>query len=195
MGPLTELIDPQVEDERTAQLPYVNEVRHMISSSASLRDNVINLGEIPQPRFISTLQKARFVLVPNLYDNGCYTVVDAAFLGVPALVADHPAQRYLDETFRLNSMFFNPYDSDELAGMLKVMESNHHTVQLPPKEFLDGFTWERLAGRFFDLVYAYASQERLMPSDKRTLSIGIWLELPPAWNRSRAKECSRSCPN
>lgn len=158
VGPLTELIDPTVDDERTTQLPYVNEVRNMISSRSSLRDNVINLGELPQARFISTLERARFVLVPNLYDNGCYTVVDAAFLGVPALVADYPAQRYLDETFRLNSTFFNPYDSDELAKMLKVMESDHRTVHLPPKEFLDGFTWERLAGRFFDLVYAYASQ-------------------------------------
>ncbi len=157
VGRETELFDPLVVDERATHNPYVNEVRKMISSSATLRDNMIIPGGLPQERFIAAIEHACFVLVPNLYDNGCFTVVDAAYLGVPALIADYPAARHLDETLRLNSKFFDPYDSNELAAMLKVMETDGRPIQLPAKEFLDGFAWERLAGRFFDLVYAYAS--------------------------------------
>ena len=127
----------------------------MISETKSLQENLLILGELPDATYAAALQHARFLLIANLYDNGSFSVIDAAYLGTPTLTAKHPAQEHIVNTYRLNSKWFDPYSVDELAAGLKAMETEADTIPLPSPKFLDTFCWPKQAEKFFDLVYPH----------------------------------------
>jgi glycosyltransferase involved in cell wall biosynthesis len=156
VGPLTDFFlarNPRVPPEA---LPSVDRVRAVISNSYSLRRNLRIEGELPEAAYACAIKHARFLLHGNLYDNGTFSVIDAASLGVPTLSSRYPCMEYLNETCRLNLTFFDPRNIEELARSLKAMETGCDDVRLPERSFLERFHWRQSADAVCDTVLAHA---------------------------------------
>jgi glycosyltransferase involved in cell wall biosynthesis len=159
VGPLTKAFSPRNNDPQWNAWPYVLKVRETIRDDLILRKNVFVAGELPDPLYAGAIKNSRFLLNANLYDNGCLSTIDAAYLGVPSVTGRYPAQEYFDEAFRLNSIMFDPFSVDELAVALKTMEQRCGDIRLPERSFLDCFDWRRVAPQFFDIVYSHMNGE------------------------------------
>ncbi len=155
VGPLSDAFHADNNEPHWNNNPYVVKILGLISETKSLQENLLILGELPDATYAAALQHARFLLIANLYDNGSFSVIDAAYLGTPTLTAKHPAQEHIVNTYRLNSKWFDPYSVDELAAGLKAMETEADTIPLPSPKFLDTFCWPKQAEKFFDLVYPH----------------------------------------
>lgn len=145
IGTDTGLFRPDRNDPRLRKLPHVRAVREMLRGNALLRKNVVVAGELTDFGYAAALRHARFLLHGSLYDNGTFSVIDAAALGVPSLSARYPAMEYLNETCKLNLSFFDPYDVADVARALKGMEERG-PAELPDRGFLAGFHWKNCAG-------------------------------------------------
>ena len=88
--------------------------------------------------YYELLEWAQYMLHPGTSDNGNGAVVDAAFLGVPALSSDYPAMRNLDRKLNLGVMFFDKNSEKELCEKLLDCEKNVENMKkrLPELESL-----------------------------------------------------------
>ena len=143
VGPEVDFFSASNDRPGIKEMPTVARVRSLISNSPSLLKNLRITGELPPAAYASAIKHARFLLHGNLYDNGTFSVIDAASLGVPSLSSRYPAMEYLNELCRLNLMFFDPYSVDDLAQALKLMESRERPVDLPDRGFLEQFHWKK----------------------------------------------------
>ncbi len=105
------------------------------------------LGDVPDARFRRLLAGATFLWHPGLLDNGTFSVVEAAQLGVPSLSSDYPAMRELAEQFQLPLAFFNPREVHDMAAKLKWMELNHleKRAALPDRATLEARSGDAVA--------------------------------------------------
>jgi hypothetical protein len=87
-------------------------------------------------------------------DNGTFSVVEAAHLGVPSLSGDYPAMREFDAQFGLNLSWMDAYSPNDMAQQLKMMEAEAMTFRerLPSAERLATQSVEQLAGAYWHAV-------------------------------------------
>ena len=152
VGPGTEVFVRPPADG--AEYPYWVKCRDVICHHQELRANVSVEGEITEARYLSAVKNARFMLHPNLYDNGTFAVIDAALAGTPSLSARYPAMEFMNDTFRLNLTFFDPQNEKEMAQAMRDMEQKSRTIELPDRAFLETFSWRRNMDRVYDLIMA-----------------------------------------
>ncbi|MCD6364399.1 MAG: hypothetical protein J7M14_00835 [Planctomycetes bacterium] len=134
---------------------YAARIRAIIENTPCLEDKLDIKGYPCEEVYLSTIAGARFLLHANLYDNGTFSVLDAACLSVPSLSARYPAMTFMDERFKLNLTMFDPYDTEELAEKLKWMEDSYAQIKLPDESSLRKFGWESAAEEFYDLFRPY----------------------------------------
>lgn len=134
---------------------HFQECRNIVAGSQSLRRELIVAGELSDGSYAGTIRHARFLLHGGLYDNGTFTVIDAALLGVPSLCSRYPSMEYLDRTLGLNLTFFDPYDVKGMARGLHEMEQRQGGISLPDPASLHRFDWRNVAGQFYDSVAPY----------------------------------------
>jgi hypothetical protein len=103
------------------------------------------LGELSDLEYMQTVQEAKFIWHPNLYDNGTFSVIEAGYLGIPALSSKYPAMEFIENAYKLNMRFFDPYNISIMAKALKEMEISYKYVILPSKEDLLSHTWYKNA--------------------------------------------------
>lgn len=101
------------------------------------------MGNLPDKVFFSLLSRCCFVWNPTLYDNGTFSVIEGAYFGKPSLTANYPAMDYLDRKFNLNLRFCDPRNINEMAYMLLEMEKSFRDIELPPRDILLEFSWQR----------------------------------------------------
>ena len=137
-----------------ADLAYVRQVRHAIWHSRLLSRKVKIMGELPDHDYVRTLKRALILFHPALYDNGTFSVVEAAWHGVPSLSSLYPAMREMDVRFGLNLLYFDPYDIDGMAqGILTGINSRDKLrAELPPPESLTRFERERNAPSYWEAL-------------------------------------------
>ena len=123
----------------------------MFERSAALRENVSWLGELPDPKYRSLLAGANFLWHAGLIDNGTFSVIEAASLGVPALSSDYPAMREIDANYGLNLTWMDPNSSRSMALQLKYMErsANDRRLLLPSREQLALHSVENLSHSYW----------------------------------------------
>jgi glycosyltransferase involved in cell wall biosynthesis len=126
----------------------------LFRQSSRLKRNLKILGELPDALYQATLAQAEFLWHAGRIDNGTFTVVEAAQLGVPSLSSDYPAMREFDETFSLNLQWADPADPRSMAEGLKRMEMDAKEFggRLPSTERLADHSLERLAGAYWNAV-------------------------------------------
>ena len=89
------------------------------------------------------LEKAAFVLLPQYADNGNFTAVDAASLGIPSVCSDYPAQKYMNEYCGIPAIYFEPFSKDSLLNAIHKMEKEYKSIkkEMPLKNELDKYDY------------------------------------------------------
>jgi hypothetical protein len=122
--------------------PQIAYVRNKISKNSNLREKIRVLGNISDEMYAYVLERAKFLWHPALYDNGTFSVIEAAFLKTPSLSARYPAMEYINSKFNLNLLWFNPHNSREMAKTLSEMEKIYHSIELPGRDVLLQSSWQ-----------------------------------------------------
>ena len=133
---------------------HLQPLRKMVEESQKLSKNIKVLGELPEHAYQSQLASALFLWHPALIDNGTFSVVEAAALGVPALSSDYPAMIEIDKQFDLNLKWMDPYNPENMAKQLKCMEKEAQNRRglLPTTEKLAEQSLENLAGAYWEAL-------------------------------------------
>jgi glycosyltransferase involved in cell wall biosynthesis len=151
----TEVFDPKFDLEKDSPFlncVHINKIRDKLEKNKILADHIHIMGNISDRIYMSVLKNAHYLWHPALYDNGTFSVLEAAYLGVPSLSAHYPAMAYFNQKFNLNLKFFNPRNPVEIADALKEMETSAKSIALPPKEALAQSGWENLSAPLYNEI-------------------------------------------
>ena len=154
-GPMTEVFDPHYRLEAGSPMldyAHIQAVREKLNRDTRLAGHIQIIGNVPDRTFTDVLSKASFLWHPTLYDNGTFSVLEAAYLGIPSLSARYPAMEFMDQRFKLNLTFFDPNNPDAMAKALKSMERAAGRVKLPDKKSLNRFGWKNLSAAIYDEI-------------------------------------------
>ncbi|EGV20017.1 glycosyltransferase [Thiocapsa marina] len=136
------------------QNDYQKRAATIAERNSCLRENIDWSGEISEKAYGEALAGAVFLWHPARQDNGTFSVLEAAQLGVPSLSSDYPAMREIDAQFSLGLNWMDASDTADMARQLKRMET--HTDEavagLPSAEQLLEQNSPRLAGQYWAAV-------------------------------------------
>lgn len=137
-----------------SDLPHLKAMATAFQRSKPLRKHVKWMGELPDIQYRRLLSRASFLWHAGRIDNGTFSVIEAACLGVPSLSSDYPAMREIDEQFSLNLAWMNPDSLREMAEQLKRMEeeATARRKYLPSKADLEAQRIERHAKAYWQEV-------------------------------------------
>ncbi|WP_160108880.1 glycosytransferase [Pseudomonas izuensis] len=118
------------------------------------RKKVSLLGELPDREYQRTLAGAAFLWHAGTIDNGTFSVIEAASLGVPSLSSDYAAMREIDLQFSLNLAWMNGANPKDMAEQLKSMESSYgaRKAMLPNSEIVSAQSVECLSGEYWKVL-------------------------------------------
>jgi glycosyltransferase involved in cell wall biosynthesis len=117
-GPVTEFLKPG-----RLTSPYHLQVYKELENWGDFGDRVRLAGYLPDGIYVNLLKSARFLWHNVIYDNGTFSIMEAARVGTPALSSDYPQVRFIDELFQLKSSFFPSNDPNAAANAIKNMEN------------------------------------------------------------------------
>jgi glycosyltransferase involved in cell wall biosynthesis len=137
-----------------SDLPHLEPLASLRSGSRALRQRLKLLGEVSEARYLALLSGAEFLWHAGRADNGTFSVIEAAQLGVPALSSDYPAMREIDSAFQLSLAWMDPCDPAEMARQLRYMEENAQARrrQLPSSDKLNEHAPDRLAAHYWEAI-------------------------------------------
>lgn len=104
--------------------PHLKVLSNVFERSKALQERVEWMGEVPDFQYKKLLSRAGFLWHAGSIDNGTFSVIEAAFAGVPALSSDYPAMREMERQFSLKIAWMNPDCPRDMARQLKNMELN-----------------------------------------------------------------------
>ena len=118
---------------------------------SKLQKHVEVCGELPSDTYRTVLAESAFLWHPALIDNGTFSVIEAASLGVPSLSSDYPAMREIDDQFSLGLKFADATSPRKMAAALKWMEQNLEEAReiLPSREKLETQSISNLASAYW----------------------------------------------
>lgn len=150
----TDLFDIENTSFQENQNPYVQKVREKIRKNKNILPRIKVLGHLGLTEFLCVLSSARFLWHPTFIDNGTYSVIEAAYYGVPSLSSRYPQMEFINDRFKLNLKFCSATSSREMAIALKAMETEYEVLsqQLPTKTYLEQFTYRKLAQQVWNLM-------------------------------------------
>jgi len=131
------------------ELPSVAATRALIEQRSAVRDKLRILGEISNSDYADLIVGSSVVLNPSVYDNGSFSAMDGAYAGVSLVQSAQPANRYFDEIFEMNSLFFDPYDPAALAEALKRAERGDSKPGAAAREKIEAADWRRVSEQFW----------------------------------------------
>ena len=137
-----------------SELPHLKPVADLWAISSALRFHVKLLGELPDLVYQEQLTNSAFLWHPARIDNGTFSVVEAAQVGVPALSSDYPAMREIDAQFGLNLTWMNPHDPRHMARQLQAMALHVEAAcaRLPSHDHLASQGVVHLAGAYWEAI-------------------------------------------
>jgi len=123
-------------------------------SSKVLKKRLHWLGELPDYEYQSVLHDSAFLWHAGRVDNGTFSVIEAAYFGVPSLSSDYPAMREIDAQFSLGLTWMNSDDYQGMAQKLKEMEMTltSKIAILPTQERLSEQHVDRLGGHYWEVI-------------------------------------------
>lgn len=142
------------ESFMTSSLPHFKSVIVWLKSNKGLLTRLTFSGNLPDEDYRRLLSGAAFLWHPGRIDNGTFSVIEAASLGVPALSSDYPAMREIDAQFRLNLMWQQADDPRSMANAMWEMERYHvaRRENLPTAEELASQDTQQLAGDYWRAI-------------------------------------------
>ncbi|TVT82777.1 glycosyltransferase family 4 protein [Pseudomonas sp. H3(2019)] len=137
-----------------SDMPHLKPLAKLVKGSPLLSRRMRLLGELSESQYIDTLANSRFLWHAGKIDNGTFSVIEAACVGIPSLSSDYPAMHEIDARFSLNLTWMNSGDPKDMAKKLKYMEENYFnlTAKLPSKEKLAQNDLVNFAVKYWDEV-------------------------------------------
>ncbi len=134
-----------------SHLPHLKSLAAMVSDSRLLSKRLRLLGEIQDALYRRQLANAAFLWHPARIDNGTFSVVEAAHMGVPSLSSKYPAMEEIDRQFGLNLTWMDATQPNRMARQLKWMEEHVRSVRdhLPSETDLAQHGVERVACEYW----------------------------------------------
>jgi len=142
-------------DKGSADIHFMNEyvigIRKAIEDSPEIKKRMRILGNLSDDVYLEMLQSAHGVLHGALYDNGTYSMIEAAWMGVPSISSDYPAIREICEVFGLNPILFNPHKPADLALGIQKFEDQYLDLcsKLPNRQKLQSRTFNVVAPEYW----------------------------------------------
>lgn len=133
---------------------HLKSLADLLGQSRLLKRNIKLVGELPDRNYQSTLASAAFLWHAGAIDNGTFSVIEAAGLGVPSLSSDYPAMREIDQQFSLNLSWMKSDQPKHMASQLKEMELAHLERRnlLPSGEVLGEQSTDKLASAYWQVI-------------------------------------------
>ena len=130
---------------------HLDPARKVFRGDRNLSKRIRFLGELSDKRYQSVLGHSAFLWHPGLIDNGTFSVIEAAWFGVPSLASNYPAMQEIDRQFDLGLTMFEPTNVEKMAEKLKWMEENldQSRRSLPDQRTLEGQNLSTLAGAYW----------------------------------------------
>ncbi len=119
-----------------SKLRHLRPLENLLKQSALLRSRICWCGDLPEREYRAQLKGAEFLMHAARIDNGTFSVIEAAQLGVPSLSTDYPAMREMDQRFSLNLTWMDGGSARHMAKMIKQMEETCQSLRpsLPAAE-------------------------------------------------------------
>lgn len=138
----------------SSDMPHLKLIAKFIDESKILQENINWQNELSDTEYKQQLSSAQFLWHAGRIDNGTFSVIEAAYLGVPSLSSDYPAMREIDQQFGLNITWMDAGDPQQMAEQLKWMELNASIchLQLPTVVSLQKQNVKNLAKQYWDIV-------------------------------------------
>jgi glycosyltransferase involved in cell wall biosynthesis len=134
--------------------PHLQSLPGIVAKSPKLKKHLRLLGELPDPSYRARLAGARFLWHAASIDNGTFSVIEAAYLGVPSLSSKYPAMQEINSQYLLGLNWMDAHDPDDMAIQLKHMESHAAACRaaLPSLEHLMSQSMEHQADHYWKAV-------------------------------------------
>ncbi len=136
-------------------------------SAAGLTNQVHVLGVVERAELAGLYQQAAATVVPSLYEQGSYPVLEAIHWGCPAAASDIPALREYLEPLRGTVPLFDPHDPASIAATIQEMLGERSRLvgtQQAALKMLGRRTWEDVAAEWVDVFAAAMSLSPLAKS-------------------------------
>ncbi|MEI7374904.1 glycosyltransferase [Dickeya chrysanthemi] len=130
---------------------HILRAKKVYSLSKKMKKNIIFKGNLSDYEYKLVLKSSEFLLHSANGDNGTFSVVEAAFYGVPSLSNFYPAIDEMNKNYNLNLSYFNVFDEHDFANKIKNMELSSSTLKqnLPTVESLKNHTYENYAVNYW----------------------------------------------
>jgi glycosyltransferase involved in cell wall biosynthesis len=144
-----------VEDEPGCTVPAA-------LRQARLHLDALSLPRLPKAEHAAFYHCAAVTVHPALFEGGtmAFPFPESVGLGTPCLMAHGPHIEEMLESFpELEPWVFDPYDTDELTGLIRTTIENRESVlttQLTSFERMRSRTWAQAAGEYADAVLGKA---------------------------------------
>ncbi len=138
----------------SGDLSHLKAAADVVERSHVLRERVLWKGDLPDSEYKRLLESSKFLWHAGRIDNGTFSVIEAAWLGVPALSSDYPAMREIDQQFSLALSWMDADSPEDMARELKTMEVETAVRRgcLPSPEKLAEQNIEQLASAYWSEV-------------------------------------------
>lgn len=155
-GVYTHLFTESGKGDKHFDLPYPKKVRRKLQELPLLSKRLSIVGNVPDDQYLGQLRGAAFVLHGALYDNGTYSVVEGAWMGVPSISSDYPAMREVSRNFSLPLSFFDPRDPDSIAQTIAsaVRDRDAMVRVMPSQQTLQQRSFEVVAPQYWEKFVA-----------------------------------------
>lgn len=125
-----------------------------LSTSLNVSDRVHSLGKVSRSA-LSHLYKTAFVTVlPSLYEQGSFPLLEALSFGCPVMSSDIPSMREQFDSMLEDVPFFDPMDPGHFVDCLLQLAKNRDLVkerQMAGFQNLLRYTWVDAAGKWVEV--------------------------------------------
>ncbi|MDN5449578.1 MAG: hypothetical protein L0G06_01640 [Enterobacterales bacterium] len=137
-----------------SEMPHLQALAGLVKASPVMSRRLKFLGELSESQYLTTLVSSQFLWHAGKIDNGTFSVVEAACVGVPSLSSDYPAMHEIDTRFNLNLTWMDASDPKDMARQLKYMEEHCSDLEvtLPSKEEFSKHDLVHFAAEYWDEV-------------------------------------------
>jgi glycosyltransferase involved in cell wall biosynthesis len=137
-----------------SSLDHLKGLASLVKSSEKLNDKLRILGELSEVDYTRALSRSAFLWHAGTIDNGTFSVIEAACLGVPSLSSDYPPMREIDIQFKINLTWMDASSPRNMAQQLKYMEERHSVIRdsLPSTSDFSEQSVSKLASKYWGVV-------------------------------------------
>jgi glycosyltransferase involved in cell wall biosynthesis len=161
-GPVTDLLIPRSGGTGPYHAKIYKELEDW-----NFNQHLKVLGYITDSTYVSLLKAAKFLWHNVIYDNGTFSIIEAASVGTPVLSSAYPQIRFINDTFAVGSLFFEARDPVDAATKIRHMELRSRRTRPRTVGGVNQTRFECCLAELVDRMFkSLASDEKVRRGDK-----------------------------